>query len=470
MLSFKSITNNDINKVFFIGIGGTSMSGLALITRQHDVEVLGSDINHSSYTDRLESNNVQVFYGHDSKNVPEDCDLVVYSAAIHEDNPEMMAAASMNIPRVERAHYLGLLSQDYSKGIAVAGTHGKTTTSSMVSQLLVMGEKDPTVSIGGKLDIIHGNFAVGNSEFFITEACEYVNSFLYTNHSVGIILNIEEDHLDFFKGGLTEIKDSFRRFGEIIPEDGLMIANGDSETVLDVVSSLKCKIETFGLKDTNNWIAKNITYSKLGKPTFEVYYNGDFYGTYSLAIPGEHNVLNALSAIACAENAGVDYETQSKALKSFTGAKRRFEFKGDVNGIRIFEDYAHHPSELKVTIEACTNYDYNQLWVVFQPHTYSRTYDFFDEFVNAFEKADRVILNEIYAKRETNDWNIYSEMISEAVCSQFGIDAVTINDFEGIIDYLKERVQPDDFILVAGSQTIGNISLPLVDALKEVYN
>lgn len=461
--------NKKLNLVHFIGIGGTSMSGLALILKNKGVSITGSDMKSSSYTEKLTKNGVKVYIGHDEKNISNNCDLVVYSAAINRNNPEMIRAKELNIPLMERSDFLGALTRDFKKTIAVSGTHGKTTTSSLISSLLYNGNLDPTVSIGGSIDTIGGNYRVGDSEFFVTEACEYVDSFLKSQHYMGIILNVEEDHLDFFKD-IEHIKKSFHNFANIIPKEGVLIANGDSKDVRDILKNLECNIISFGLKPKNDWQALNIIYDTLGKPSFDLYNKGSYFGHFKLNIPGEHNVLNAMASIICANYFGINTDVMEQTFDNFNGAHRRFEFRGEVNNIRVYEDYAHHPTELKVTVQACTNYDYNKLWVVFQAHTYSRTYYFFDEFVNSFEGADYVIINDIYSDREANSYNIHAEDLAKAVEERLSIPTKHISDFEDIVKYLVENTNKGDFVLVAGSQTINQVAFDLIKALKNKYD
>ncbi len=464
----EKMLNKKINLVHFIGIGGTSMSGLAQITMNKGIGVAGSDMKSSNYTEKLVAKGAKVYIGHDGKNITDNCDLVVYSAAINKENPEMLKAKELSIPLMERSDFLGALTKDFGETIAIAGTHGKTTTSSIISSLLFNADLDPTVSIGGSLDLIGGNYRVGQSEYFVTEACEYVDSFLKSHHKIGIILNIELDHIDYFKD-LDHMKKSFQKFAKILPSDGVLIAYGDSKDVLDATKDLDCPVVTFGLKNTNQWQAMNITYDTLGKPSFDVYNNGSLFGHFKLDVPGEHNILNTLASIICANHLNISKEIIEDTLSTFQGAHRRFEFRGEVNNIKVFEDYAHHPTELKVTVSACTNYDYNKLWVVFQAHTFSRAYYFFDDFVNSFKGADFVIINDIYSDREANSYNIHAEDLVKAVEDRLGIPAKHISEFKDIVKYLVDNTVKDDFVLVAGSQTINQVAFDLVDALKEKY-
>lgn len=462
--------HHPIEKIFFIGIGGSSMSGLAGMALSQGFQVEGSDMIESSYTGKLKEQNVVIHIGHNYNNIPEDTDLVVYSAAIHADNPDMVRARDLNLPIVERSDYLGLLSNVFDKTIGVAGTHGKTTTSSMIAALLHYANFDPSVSIGGKVPEIGGNACLGHSDYFVIESCEYVDSFLKTQHYIGIITNIEEDHLDYFTEGLPQIKESFHKFGMILPSDGLMIACGDSQDVLDAVKGLRCPVTTYGINKENDWTAQNIVYDENGNPAFDAYYHDAFYGHFVLQIPGQHNVLNALACIACSHFLEIDEATVQTALDSFHGAKRRFEFRGEVNGINVYEDYAHHPTELGVTIDACLNHKHNRLWVVFQPHTYSRTYFLFNEFVDAFSKADQIILNDIYSDREANEWDIFSEDLAKRIKQKYQIPTVVMTEFDTIVKYLTDNLEKDDLVLVAGSQTINKVAYMLVDALKEKYH
>lgn len=458
-----------IEKIYFIGIGGSSMSGLANIAIDQGFDVAGSDMVASPGVEKLKGKGAKIFIGQKAENITDDIDMAVYTAAIHEDNPEMIRAKELGIPRVERADYLGLLSEIFPKTIGVAGTHGKTTTSSMIATLLEVAGLDPSVSIGGDVHIIGGNSKLGDSEYFVIESCEYVDSFLKTKHEIGVITNIEEDHLDYFKGGLKQIKHSFHDFGEIIPPDGLMIAYGDSEDVLDVVSDLPCHVLTYGLTDKNDWVAKNVTYDDEGNPIFDAYKGGEHWGHFKLRVPGQHNMLNALACIAIAEYLNIGIDSVERALDTFGGAGRRFEFRGRVDGINIYEDYAHHPTELKVVIDACLHHKHNRLWVVYQPHSYSRIYYLFDEFVNAFDNVDKLIISEIYSNRETNEWDIFPEDLAKRIKQKHHVPTVVLSEFDDIVKFLTDNLQKDDLVLVAGPGDINKVAYMLYDALREKY-
>ncbi len=456
-----------INKLYFVGIGGTSMSGLAGIAQDMGFEVAGCDMMDSLYVQKLKNRGIPISIGHDENNLPDDTDLLVFSAAISDEKPEMVKAKKLGIPRIERSDYLGLLSRVFETTIGVAGTHGKTTTSSMIAQLLTQAELDPSVSIGGRLDEIGGNAHLGKNEYFVVESCEFVDSFLKTQHQIGVITNIEKDHLDYFTGGLKQIMQSFHRFGMILPKNGLMVAWGDDTIVRNVCLGLKCPVVYYGFKDNNDWTAKNVEFNEFGNPSFDLYHKDEFYDHFELQIPGRHNVLNAMAAVIVADHLGVDKELIKHSLKDFKGAHRRFEFRGEVDGINVYEDYAHHPTELRVVIESALNHDHNKLWVVFQPHTYSRTKLLFREFIDSFKGADEVILNDIYSDREANTYNIYSEDLAKYIKRDYNIPTVVMSEFEQIVKYLTDNLKPGDLVLVAGSQTINKVAFMLVDALKE---
>lgn len=462
----KSVDPLKIKKIHFIGIGGTSMSGLAHIALHKGFQISGSDMRPCAYTDKFESEGYSIAIGHRAENIPNDCDLVVYTAAIQSSNPEMVEAANRGLPIMQRKEFLGYLTTLYPGTIAVSGTHGKTTTASMISMMLLHADLDPTISVGGTIPEIDSNFRVGNSDYFVTEACEYVDSFLYSQHQIAVILNVEEDHLDYFKGGIEQIRASFLKFAQIVPRDGLLVLNGDDENLSFIKESCECKVLTFGLNPGNDFQVTDIQYNSVGLPQFDVYKHGQLFGHFESVIPGLHNVLNALASIICCDFLGVSKETMQHTLLNFSGAKRRFEPRGEVNGIKVFEDYAHHPTEVKITIQACRNYEHRRLWVVFQPHTYSRVYYFFDEFAEALGICDYLIMNDIYSDREANAWGVSSEMLAEAVTERYDTPAVCISKFEDIVDFLAEQLQPGDFVLVAGSQSINQVAYMLVDKLK----
>jgi UDP-N-acetylmuramate--alanine ligase len=441
------------------------MSGLASILLENNVAVTGSDMQDSTYLKKLTDKGATVSVGHTGEHLNEHTSLVVFTAAIPKDNLELIKARDLGLPLMERSEFLGLLTNVFPKTIAVAGTHGKTTTSSLTATLLYEGGLDPTVSIGGVVSTFQSNYHVGTSEYFVTEACEYVDSFLKSHHSIAMILNLEHEHVDYFKD-LDQVKDSFRRFAQIVPEGGSLIVNGDSSDVLDVVKDLDRNILKVGLGPNNDYQAEHLTYDDFGRPTFHVRRHGHPWQTFTLNIPGEHNVRNAMAAIACADLCGVDPESIRRSLATFSGAGRRFEHKGKANGVTVVEDYAHHPTEVAVTIQACKNYKANRLIVVFQPHTFSRTHHFFDQLVEALRGADHLIVSDIYSDREKNKYAISHDDLAIAAERRLAIPSVHISDFNEIENAVADLAQPGDFVLVAGAGTINKVIPGILEKLR----
>lgn len=436
-------------RIYFIGIGGISMSGLAEILLSEGFTVSGSDRAPSDLTRMLEDRGVNVFYGQKKENLTKDIDLVVYTAAIKSDNPELLAAHKLNIPMLTRAELLGQMMKNYETPVAVSGTHGKTTTTSMISQILLSAEADPTLSIGGIYRPIGGNIRVGASELFVTEACEYTNSFLSFFPKIGIILNIEEDHLDFFKD-LADIRNSFHRFAQLLPADGTLIINGDIERCEELTEGLSCKVITYGLSSGSDYTASQVTYDESGFPSFILSRQSGGERKFSLRVHGDHNILNALAAIALADLLGLSDEVIHAGLAAFTGTDRRFEYKGQVNGVNIIDDYAHHPTEIRATLSAAAQYPHRRLWCVFQPHTYTRTKAFLEEFASALSLADEIILADIYAAREKDTLGISSETLQEKIRS-LGHSCHYFPTFEVIENYLLKNCTKDDLLITMGA-------------------
>lgn len=436
-------------RIYFIGIGGISMSGLAEILLSEGFTVSGSDRAPSDLTRMLEDRGVNVFYGQKKENLTKDIDLVVYTAAIKSDNPELLAAHKLNIPMLTRAELLGQMMKNYETPVAVSGTHGKTTTTSMISQILLSAEADPTLSIGGIYRPIGGNIRVGASELFVTEACEYTNSFLSFFPKIGIILNIEEDHLDFFKD-LADIRNSFHRFAQLLPADGTLIINGDIERCEELTEGLSCKVITYGLSSGSDYSASQVTYDESGFPSFILSRQNGGERKFSLRVHGDHNILNALAAIALADLLGLSDEVIHAGLAAFTGTDRRFEYKGQVNGVNIIDDYAHHPTEIRATLSAAAQYPHRRLWCVFQPHTYTRTKAFLEEFASALSLADEIILADIYAAREKDTLGISSETLQEKIRS-LGHSCHYFPTFEVIENYLLKNCTKDDLLITMGA-------------------
>ncbi|MDO4293168.1 MAG: UDP-N-acetylmuramate--L-alanine ligase [Eubacteriales bacterium] len=448
--------------VYFIGIGGISMSGLAEILLDEGFPVSGSDWNRSPLTELLEKRGAHVNYGKPQKaeNITSDIDLVVYTAAVHPDNPEFAQARRLSIPMLTRAEFLGQLMRNYDIPVAISGTHGKTTTTSMISEILLAADADPTLSIGGILKSIHGNIRVGHSELFVTEACEYTNSFLSFFPKIGVILNIEEDHLDFFKD-LEDIRSSFRRFARLIPADGALIISADIPGYEQITEGLPCRVITFGGGPGADYYPENITYNELADATFSLHSPGREARTLTLGVPGRHNILNALAAVALADLLQIDFAVTAQALRHFQGTDRRFEYKGKVNGITIVDDYAHHPTEIAATLTAARHYPHKTLWCVFQPHTYSRTKAFLPEFGHALALADKVILADIYAARETDTLGISSADIQRLVEKE-GKECFYFHSFEEIEQFILKNCINGDLLITMGAGDVVNIGEKLL--------
>lgn len=441
--------------IYFIGIGGISMSGLAEILLEEGFTVSGSDITPSPLTRLLEEKGAHVFYGQNYRNITKDIDLIVYTSAIHPDNPEMTAAGDLHIPSLTRAQLLGQMMKNYETPIAISGTHGKTTTTSMVSEILLEAGTDPTLSIGGILKTINGNIRIGHSGYFVTEACEYTNSFLSFYPRIGIILNVEEDHLDFFKD-LDDIRHSFHRFAMLLPKDGALIINGSIPGIEMITEGISCPVITFGDSERFDYSAADISYDEKGCASFTLLNKGKPMGTYSLNVPGRHNICNALSAIALSELLGIDASLTGRALSHFKGTDRRFEYKGTLNGITIIDDYAHHPTEITATLNAAANYPHKTLWCVFQPHTYTRTKTFMKDFAKALSLADRVILAKIYPARETDDLGISSDTLRKEI-EALGKTCLYFPSFEEIEKFIIKNCQSGDLLITMGAGDVVKI-------------
>ena len=438
--------------VHFIGIGGISMSGLAEILMKEGFSVSGSDQQESALTRRLSQNGAVIYYGQKASNIQPETDLFVYTAAIHEDNPEFKAAKETGRPMLSRAELLGQIMKNYSTSIAVSGTHGKTTTTSMLSHILLEAGTDPTISVGGILPAIGGNIRVGGPDTFITEACEYTDSFLSFFPTMEIILNMDADHLDYFKD-IDHIRRSFRKFACLLPADGTLIINTDTPEYEQIIKDLPCRVITFGLAHPADYQAEDITWDKYGRPSFKVMKNGKKSGSYYLKVPGIHNVSNALAAIAAAEALSIPQDTIVKGLGAFSGTDRRFQLKGTVGGVTIIDDYAHHPTEIKATLKAAGNYPHRKIWCLFQPHTFSRTKALLKEFAEALTLADHVVLADIYAARETDTLGISSADLQKEI-QEKGTECAYFETFDEIENYLLSSMQSGDLLITMGAGDI----------------
>lgn len=456
-----NISLNNINNVHFIGIGGISMSGLAEILISKGKTVSGSDAKESDITNHLSSIGAKVLYGHYKENITNDIELVVYTAAIKEDNPEYVEALSKNIPIISRASLVGLIMKQYRTAIGVSGTHGKTTTTSMISHVLMSAEADPTIMVGGILDSIGGNIRIGHSDNFITEACEYTNSFLSFCPTIGIILNVCEDHMDFFKD-IEDIRHSFREYARLIPSDGTLIINSDIPEYEYFTKDLDCNVITFGMNPTKSHIsATNISFDEFARGSFDLCIDGEPASRIELSVTGMHNICNSLSAIACGLAMNISIEDIKAGLKSCVGSERRFEYKGQINGVTIIDDYAHHPDEIEATLKTAKNYPHKTTWCVFQPHTYTRTKAFLKGFAKSLSLADKIILADIYAAREKNTIGISSlDLLDEL--KKLGCEAYYFPTFDEIEKFLLKNCINGDLLITMGAGDIVNVGNDLL--------
>lgn len=432
----------EIKRIHFIGIGGSGMCPLAEILHDLGYKISGSDNNPGDNIDKLRGLGIPVTMGQKAENI-KGAEMIVYTAALLSDNPELVAAKESGIPTFERSKLFGAITRIYSNCIGVCGTHGKTTTTSMISQILIMADKDPTLVIGGRLPLIDSHGRVGHTENMVCEACEFVDTFLDLTPDVALILNIDEDHLDYFKT-LDNIIKSFHKFAASATKT--IIYNGDDENTLRAIEGIEGKnMISFGRKSTNDYTADNITYNRGSFAEFDVIYKGEKLAHVKLNIPGEHNISNTLSAFAAAMLCGCTPEECVKGAQAFGGAGRRFEVLGTFGGITIADDYAHHPKELEVTLKAASKMGYNNVWAVFQPFTYSRTKILFDDFVRVLQIPDKCVMTEIMGSREVNTYGIYTKDLAEKIPG-----SVWFNTFEEVADYVTENAKKGDLIITLG--------------------
>ena len=447
--------------VYFMGIGGISMSGLAEILLDQGFSISGSDMKESALTKQLEGKGVKVYYGQVSENITSDIDLVVYTAAIREDNEEWQAAKNANIPMITRAQLLGQIMDNYKNSIAVSGTHGKTTTTSMISQVLLEANTDPTITVGGILSAIDGNLRVGESEVFISEACEYTNSFLNFHPKYSIILNVEAEHLDFFKD-LEDVRNSFKKFAANTRADGATIINGEIENYEELIADLPHKVITYGFDSRFDYYAEDIRFDERACGMFTAMHQGQPVMKVHLNVPGMHNISNALASIALSQLLNLPQEEVVVGLRKFGGANRRFQYKGETNGITVIDDYAHHPTEIQATLDAASNYPHKRLVLVFQPHTYTRTQAFLHEFADVLSQADVLVLAEIYAAREKNTLGISSKDILTLV-QEKGTESYYFPTFEEIEEFLSKNCMNGDLLITMGAGNVVEIGESLLN-------
>ena len=449
-------------KIHLIGIGGISMSAVAETLHNWGFHVTGSDAVHSEITDKLNLHGIKTTIGHDLDSLRK-ADLVVYSAAISPNDPEMLEAQKLGIELMERSTFLGLITKAYKNTISISGTHGKTTTTSMLSVCFLEAHKDPTIQVGAILKQLQGNNRVGNSDYFILESCEYVESFLKFHPKTEIILNIDNDHLDYFKD-LEHIKSAFVKFVKLLPNDGLLVLNADDKNSVDLYKYTNAKVVTYGIEnEKSNFIARNITFDNNGFPLFDVYRNNTFYKSIKLSVPGMHNVYNALACIATCYEYGIDKEIIKTGLLKYTGAHRRFELVGSSNGAYIYDDYGHHPTEIKAVYNAMKKKKYNRSWVIFQPHTYSRTKNLLNDFAQSLAGFDNIIITDIYAAREANTVGVSpNDLVKQINLNRVGKPALYMSDFDEIAKYIRDRVMPNDIVLTVGAGTVTTIGPKII--------
>lgn len=447
---------NEIKRIHFIGIGGSGMCPIAEILMSEGFEISGSDMNEGETLDKMKGYGIPVYMGHAAENI-KGAELVVYSAAVKETNPERMAAAEQGIPCIERSVMLGVVTRRYKRSIAVSGTHGKTSTTAMISQILIGSGFSPSAIIGGKLPFIGGNSYIGESDIIVCEACEYVDTFLELNPFISVILNVDADHLDYFKN-LDNIKKSFNRFAK--QTTGLLIVNGDDENTLDSVKDVDLEKITFGFGEGCDYRAVNVSADKGVHEQYDLYYRDEKLCQIKLIVPGRHNVYNSLAAAATAHYLGATPSEISKNLHKFGGVHRRFEILGTPCGITVADDFAHHPTELKATLNAAMNMGFKKVWAVFQPHTFSRTAILLDDFADALKIPDVAIISEILPVRETNTYNISSRDLGAKVPG-----SVCLDTFDEIVDYVCKNAKEGDLILTMGG---GNVYMCANKILKQL--
>ncbi len=454
------LDNHKYSNIHFIGIGGISMSALAEILISEGYNISGSDSKDSLIIERLRKLGAKIYIGHDDKNL-QDIDLVIYTDAISKDNVEYVKATSLNIPVIDRATFLGALMKNYDNSIAVSGTHGKTTTTSMLSTILNHSKINPTILLGGELDEIGGNVKLGSKELILTEACEYKGNILKYFPTMAIILNIDEDHLDYFKS-IEHIQDTFVQYAKNLDENGCLVINSDDDGAEMVIENTKAKVYTFGIHSDCDYKAEDISFSKEGYPTYNLKIKSGKTYIVNLSVMGIHNVYNSLASIAAAHIYGVAIEDILERITLYTGVHRRLELKGYYNGAKIIDDYAHHPTEIKATLNALRNSTNGNIYCVFQPHTYTRTKLLLNSFAESFGAADKIIITDIYAAREKDNGLIHSKDLVNAIFDR-GFDAIYLGSFGEVESYLVNNVKEDDVILTMGA---GNVYM-IGDSIME---
>lgn len=450
-----------VKRIHFIGIGGISMSGLCeILLNENCYSISGSDNTNSPIVENLMNRGVKISIGQSADNISKDIELVIYTAAIKSDNEEFKRAEELGIKMLERSTFVGMLMKAYDKPICVSGTHGKTTTSSMISEVFIQAEKNPTLSIGGILSSINSNVLVGDKEYFIVETCEYCDTFLKFNPHSGIILNVEEDHLDYFND-FEHILNSFKKFANLIKKDACLSISADIENYNYIIENLECNVMTYGKNESSDWKAIDIQYDKKGYPTYKAFYKDEHIYDITLNVLGEHNIYNSLSVCVLAYFYGLNKKDVEKGLFNFKGTERRFEYKGTYNGATIIDDYAHHPTEIIASIETAKRQNPNQLWCVFQPHTYTRTKTLLDDFAKSFKGVDNILILDIYSAREIDTGEIHSKDLSDKICG-YGYNSKYIDSFENAKDYVASNLKEGDIFITMGAGDVNIVGEMLI--------
>lgn len=436
-------------KVHIIGIGGSMMSGIAGILINNGITVTGSDFQETKALDRVREMGAAVYGGHDAKNIT-DQDLVIYTAAIKSNNPELVRAKELGITALSRSEFLGHLLLNFRDSVGIAGTHGKTSTTSLLTSITMEAGLDPTVLIGANVPLLgDSNYRVGKSEVMVIESCEYARSFLNFPPRIVVLLNIEQDHVDIYKN-IDELKEAFAKYISEVPEDGFVVANAHDENIREITVNIPQTLITFGIGE-GDIHAENVEFGELGEGIFDVYDKDTFLFKAHLSVPGRHNVLNALAATAAAMILGASEEGIEKGLKNYSGVDRRLQELGSINGVRFIDDYGHHPTEVRVTMETVLNYKYNKLIVVEQPHTFSRLQYFFNDFVPLFDKADLLILLPVYAAREIDTGVTSSKMLGDEIKKRHTVETVSVDSYTDAADIIEKRASDGDIVLLIGA-------------------
>ena len=458
-----NIDEHAYKHIHFIGIGGISMSGLAKVMHFAGYEVTGSDLNKGSTTESLEDMGIKIYYSHSKDNL-KDVDLVVYTDAVNLENPELKSAVLSKIDVIDRANFLNALMSNFKVSIAVSGTHGKTTTTSMLSEIIYNLKSNPTILLGGQLDDIGGNAKIGDRNLFLTEACEYKANILKYYPTTAIVLNIDEDHLDFFEN-IDHIIRTFEGYANNLNKDSILVLNIDDENTSLLLNVGDAKKVTISINKEANYTAKNITYTDQGYPSYDLYKDGKFIEKIQLSILGDHNIYNSLAAIAAAYENNISFDEIRNGLKNYKGVHRRLESKGYYNKAKVIDDYAHHPTEIKASLASLKSSKKRKLYCVFQPHTFTRTKLLLDSFANSFSDADLTIITDIYSAREKDYGDIHSKTLCESI-NKTGNESIYIEKFEDIVKYLKDNLEEDDIIVTMGAGDVYKIGEMLIEEDK----